>query len=104
MKNAFRGVALALALAIVLGPVGMDFAAAQAKKGKDKDKDVKGAVAATFELYKDSAGEFRFRLKDDDGALLATSGKGYKTKADCQKVIDAIKRDAAKAKVEDESK
>ena len=44
------------------------------------------------------------RLKDGDGTLLATSGKGYKTKADCQKVIDTIKRDAGKAKVEDMAK
>ena len=37
-------------------------------------------------------------------AILAIASKGYETKADCQKVIDAIKRDAAKAKVNDQAK
>jgi uncharacterized protein YegP (UPF0339 family) len=36
--------------------------------------------------------------------VLATSGKGYKAKADYQKVIDTIKSTAAKAKVEDDTK
>jgi uncharacterized protein YegP (UPF0339 family) len=30
------------------------------------------------------------------------ASRGYKTKADCQKVIAILKRDVAKAKVEDE--
>jgi uncharacterized protein len=76
--------------------------AVDARSQKDKDKAVQAATV--FELYKDRSGEFRFRLKDADGNLLAISGKGYEKKADCQKVIDAIKRDAAKAKVEDQAK
>ena len=67
-------------------------------------KDGKAVATATFELYADSAKEFRFRLRDGDGALLATSGKGYKTKAECQKVIEAIRRDAARAKLDDQTK
>jgi len=55
-------------------------------------------------VYKDRGGEFRFRLKDADGTLLAIAGKGYDKKADCQAAIDAIKKDAAKAKVEDQTK
>jgi hypothetical protein len=54
-----------------------------------------------FELYKDSAGEFRFRLKTGDGVLLATSGKGYETKPDCQRVIETIKNTVGRARVED---
>jgi uncharacterized protein YegP (UPF0339 family) len=101
MKQFTRRAVLLLALAIPIGTIGFSFATAQTKDKPTKDK--KPTAAATFEVYKDSAGEFRFRLKDDEGTLMATSGKGYKTKADCQKVIDAIKRDAAKAKVEDQS-
>lgn len=99
MRTVIRNLALGLVLTATLAVAGPQFADAQATK--DKDKAAKPAAAAVFELYKDSADEFRFRLKDDEGALLATSGKGYKTKAECQKVIDAIKRDAAKAKVEE---
>src|SRR5262245_149452 len=113
MKHVIRNTALMLALAGLLGLVaGPHFVAAQqkdkdkaAQKDKDKDKDkTKGAPAATFELYKDSGDSFRFRLKDEDGTILAIASKGYKTKADCQQVIDAIKRDAAKAKVDDQAK
>jgi uncharacterized protein YegP (UPF0339 family) len=74
---------------------------ASAQDKKDKDKKPAAAVTAVFELYVDSADEFRFRLKDAEGVLLATSGKGYRTKADCQNVIDTIKSTAGKAKVEE---
>jgi uncharacterized protein YegP (UPF0339 family) len=103
MGKMVRNTVLLLVLATLAGAFGLSVAAAQQKdKAKDKDKG-KAAAAAAFELYKDSAGEFRFRLKDDEGTLLAASGKGYKTKADCQKVIDTIKREAAKAKVDDQT-
>src|SRR5262245_21721311 len=101
MKRVVRNLALVLVQAGLVGLGG--HATALAQKDKDKDKG-KAAAGAVFELYKDSAGEFRFRLKDDEGNLLATSGKGYKTKGDCQKVIDAIKKEAAKAKVDDQTK
>src|SRR5262245_6542997 len=71
-----------------------------AGQGKAKSK----ASAATFELYKDNGGEFRFRLVNGEGELMASSGKGYKTKTDCQKVIDAIRLDAPKAKLDDQTK
>ena len=84
-----------LALAAAVGALALDQAAGQDKKDKKA-----GAAAAVFELYKDRQDEYRFRLKDGD-VLLATSGKGYKTKADCLKVIDTIKSTAGKARVED---
>jgi uncharacterized protein YegP (UPF0339 family) len=102
MTTLLRRVVLPLALAVTIGLVGLHYATAQDKKDKDKGKDQK--AVATFELYQDTAKEFRFRLKDDKGNLLATSGKGYKTKADCQKVIAAIRSDAAKAKLDDMTK
>src|SRR5262245_33732248 len=93
------------ALVVLVGALGLFFPSAHAQKDKDKSK-IKGttAAAAVFELYSDKSGEFRFRLNDAEGSLLATSGKGYKTKPDCQKVIDTIKREAARAKVDDQSK
>jgi uncharacterized protein YegP (UPF0339 family) len=99
MRRVVRDSALLIVLAGLIAPVaGPHFVAAQ-QKGKGK-----AAAAATFELYKDKAGEFRFRLKDDEGNLLAISGKGYEKKADCQEAIDTIKRDASKAKVDDQAK
>ena len=99
MHKVVRSLLAPLALAAAVGAFALDAANAQDKK--DKDKKSAAAATAVFELYKDTGGKFRFRLKTGDGALLATSGKGYKTKADCQKVIDTIKNTVGRAKVED---
>jgi uncharacterized protein YegP (UPF0339 family) len=54
-----------------------------------------------FEVYKDSRGGFRWRLKAGNGKVLATSGEGYKAKADCRNGIELIKRGAAAAPIEE---
>ena len=51
--------------------------------------------------YQDAAKEYRWRLKAANGAILATSGQGYKAKADCKHAIDVIKEGAAQAAVEE---
>jgi len=56
-----------------------------------------------FEIYKDKAGEFRFRIRATNGNVLASS-EGYKAKASAQNAIDRIKSDAASAEVDDQSK
>lgn len=61
----------------------------------------KTAGGLTFEIYKDAKEEFRWRLKAANGQVIATSGAGYKAKADCQHGIEVIRKEAAKAKVED---
>jgi uncharacterized protein YegP (UPF0339 family) len=45
-------------------------------------------MAGTFEIYKDKAGEFRFRLKAADGQVIVTV-RGYKTKASAIEGIGA---------------
>jgi uncharacterized protein YegP (UPF0339 family) len=50
----------------------------------------------TFEIYPDSKGEFWWRLKDSDGANIATSGQGYSKKADCTNMVDNFKSDISK--------
>ena len=47
-----------------------------------------------FEIYKDAKGEFRFRLKSDDGANLLAS-EGYKQKPSAQKGVESVKKNAA---------
>jgi uncharacterized protein YegP (UPF0339 family) len=101
MKKAVCSLLLLVVLGVVAGLVGAGFATAQAKKDKDKPTDVKAGTV--IELYKDTGGKFRFRLKHD-GEILAIAGKGYATKADCQKVIEAIRREAAKARLDDQAK
>jgi uncharacterized protein len=58
---------------------------------------------ATFEIYKDKSGQFRWRLKAANGKIIADCGEGYVAKADCQHGIDLIKSDAASAEVKDNS-
>jgi uncharacterized protein YegP (UPF0339 family) len=58
------------------------------------------AMAAKFELYKDSRGEYRFRLKAANGEIVAT-GESYKTKSGAKNGIDAVKRAAANATIDD---
>jgi uncharacterized protein YegP (UPF0339 family) len=98
MCKLVRSLLLPLAVAAAIGTVALDQAAGQDKK--DKKTTASAAPAAVFELYKDRQDEYRFRLKDGD-VLLAISGKGYKTKADCMRVIDAIRSSSARAKLEE---
>ena len=51
-----------------------------------------------FEVYKDKAGEFRFRLKARNGEIIAV-GEGYKAKASCLNGIDSIRRNAPDAEL-----
>ena len=51
-----------------------------------------------FEIFKDKAGEFRFRLKARNGEIIAM-GEGYKAKASCLNGIDSIRRNAPEAEV-----
>lgn len=55
-----------------------------------------------FTIYKDKAGEFRFRIIATNGNVLAAS-EGYSAKASAKKAIDRIKSDAAAADVVDET-
>ena len=48
----------------------------------------------TFEMYQDAKDEYRWRLKADNGKILATSGQGYKDKSDCTKGVERIQTDA----------
>lgn len=52
-----------------------------------------------FEVYKDKAGEFRFRLKAKNGEIIATS-EGYKTMDSCKNGIESVKKNAPDAPVD----
>ena len=53
-----------------------------------------------FEIYTDNAGEYRFRLKADNGEIIAVS-EGYASKQGCENGIDAVRRYAPNAEVDD---
>ena len=54
-----------------------------------------------FEVYKDKAGEFRFRLKAGNGQIIAT-GEGYTTRANCINGVESVKKNAPDAEVVEE--
>ncbi len=53
-----------------------------------------------FEIYKDSAGKFRFRLRAANSEIIAVS-EGYESKASCKTGIQSVKTNAPKAKIVD---
>lgn len=74
---------------------------ANAPKAEIEDQTVEGYAAVKhpkFEIYKDKAGEFRFRLKATNGQIIAT-GEGYKAMAGCKNGIASIKKNVADAKI-----
>jgi len=56
---------------------------------------------AKFEVYKDGKGEYRWRLKSGNGQIIATGGEGYVAKAGVLNGIEAVKRDAPGATVDE---
>jgi uncharacterized protein len=54
-----------------------------------------------FESYEDNAKQNRWRAKASNGQVVGASASGYKTKADCDGAVEAIKKGAAKAPVEE---
>lgn len=56
-----------------------------------------------FEVYKDKAGEFRFRFKASNGETMFSS-EGYKAKASALSAIESIKKNTPTAEVVDQTK
>lgn len=52
------------------------------------------ASAPHFELYKDSSGEFRFRLRGGNGRILIYATEGYVTRAGARSGIASVKANA----------
>ena len=56
---------------------------------------------AHFEIYTDTAGEYRWRLRADNGEAIADSGEGYVDEDDCRAGIKLIKEEAPGADIQD---
>lgn len=80
---------------------GIESVRKNAVEAKMEDQTIEGFEAVTcpkWEIYKDKAGEFRFRLKARNGEIIVT-GEGYKSKDGCKNGIDSIIRNAPEADV-----
>jgi uncharacterized protein YegP (UPF0339 family) len=53
-----------------------------------------GNMAGKFEIYTDKAGEFRFRLKSENGQTIGSS-EGYKAKKGALNGIESVKKNAS---------
>ena len=54
-----------------------------------------------FQMYRDSKGGYRWKLKSANGKVIATGGESYTAKASCLSGIDLVMKGAATATVED---
>jgi uncharacterized protein YegP (UPF0339 family) len=61
-----------------------------------------GGSNATFEIFKDSADKHRWRLRHDNGEIIADGGQGYSSKQKAKQGMRSVKTNAAGAAVEDE--
>lgn len=58
---------------------------------------------AKFQIFKDQAGEYRWRLRADNNEIIADSGEGYINKSDCMHGIELVKQQAPNAEIEDQT-
>jgi len=61
------------------------------------------ASKATFELFRDAADEWRWRLRHRNGNVIADSGEGYDRKAGAINGLESVKSNAPLAAVEEQS-
>lgn len=62
----------------------------------------KGSHGATYFVYEDAAGEWRWQLRAGNNRIIADSGEGYRNKEDCLHGI-ALVKDSKDAPVRDRS-
>ena len=55
-------------------------------------------MAGKFEWFKDKKDKFRFRLKSDNGQIIAVS-EAYESKGSCMNGIESVKKNAPEASV-----
>lgn len=58
---------------------------------------------ARFTIYKDVAGEFRWRFTANNGKIIAVASESYKNKSDCQTSVQIVKQQAWNALEEEDS-
>ena len=54
---------------------------------------------ARFEVFRDNAGEWRWRLVASNGNIIADSGEGYQSKQGVERGIESVRRSAPDAEI-----
>ncbi|PSP82130.1 hypothetical protein BRC83_10495 [Halobacteriales archaeon QS_1_68_17] len=70
-------------------------------RSKDETAPEEGGSKATFELFEDAEGKWRWRLRHDNGNIVADSGQGYVSKQGARKGLRSVKRNVPGAPVEE---
>ena len=100
-KKSVRCLGLAAALTALTLAANPSVVAQDKKKKEDKTASSK----ATVKIGEGKDGRFRFSIYDGDDVFLGMSGpKGYDTKADAVKGVEAMKAALATAKIVDKPK
>jgi len=63
-------------------------------QGYAPESDVLDVGQASFELYEDNAGEYRWRLRHQNGNIIADSGEGYSSRSAAEDAVNSVKRNA----------
>ncbi|MDQ1280020.1 MAG: uncharacterized protein QG670_1282 [Thermoproteota archaeon] len=61
--------------------------------------DKQARLEVYFDMYRDSRGEWRWRLKSSNDHIIVNSGEGYKEKKSCEDGIVLAKKNVAMAKI-----
>jgi uncharacterized protein YegP (UPF0339 family) len=48
-----------------------------------------------FEVYRDATGDWRWRLRHQNGQVVAESAEGYRRREDCEHGIDLVKQSSS---------
>jgi amphi-Trp domain-containing protein len=72
--------------------LGFEMEWAEEEGGVDTDA---AESKATFELYEDAAEEWRWRLRHDNGNIIADSGEGYSSKRAARQGLESVQTNAA---------
>ncbi|HWJ33504.1 MAG TPA: YegP family protein [Gaiellaceae bacterium] len=57
---------------------------------------------ARFQIYADAAGKYRWRLKDEEGEKVASSGESFDTRSNARRAAQVVKGTAPDAEIDDE--
>jgi amphi-Trp domain-containing protein len=67
---------------------------------KDEEPEAEGGSNATFELFEDKGGKWRWRLVHDNGNIIADGGQGYASKQKAKQGLRSVKNNVRGAPVE----
>ena len=70
-------------------------------KSTDEEAPEEGGSDATFELFEDAAGKWRWRLRHDNGNIIGDSGQGYASKQKAKQGLHSVQKNTPGAPVED---